>query len=191
MRFTRALSTYLECRIALSGVRSGCSPRFAGGWHQVEASGSDWLRWSDGTGGLKVFLREPADLVLETDVLSLSRPNTIDVMVDDRLTASWSVIDTAWAFHQQPPVAFHAAAGETSIRFVSHQPAATQPNDPRALAFAVRNLRLRSSDGTRMCDLAMANCPGDPQRSEREESKASKDVSVRTVKDGLSAARRH
>jgi hypothetical protein len=166
MRFTRALSTYLECRVGLASIQGRCSVRFGGGWHQAERDGSDWHRWSDNSGSLKLFTSEPADLVLETDVLSLVRPNTIDVTVDGRAVTSWSITDPAWAFQRQAPLSFRSKGGQTTIGFIGHQSPMTQPNDPRLLAFALRNLRIRTSDGKTLCELNMAGCRSEERRAD-------------------------
>jgi hypothetical protein len=108
---------------------------------------------------LSFVLREPTEVSLGADVLSLHRPNVIDIVIDGRRVSSWEVRDQAWAFHRPPPVRFRANSGQTVVEFISHEPAESQPADPRRLAFALRNVGITASDGKRLCDLQMGNCP--------------------------------
>ena len=90
-----------------------CSTTFVSGWHAREASDSGWLRWSSGTGRLRISATTEADFELSGDVLSFVRPNTIDVRINGKAAATWMVTDPAWAFHTVTPVRFHVAAGHT------------------------------------------------------------------------------
>jgi hypothetical protein len=150
MAYTRRLSAYLSAH-----ERSGpCTARFLSGWHALEKSAADWLRWSDGTGQLRIASNEPADLVLEGEVLSLVRPNTIDVIIDGRRVTTWRIDDPSWTSHPFQPLPFHADAGKAvTIQLVGHAGPVTQATDPRPLTIAVRNLTLRRTDRSTPCQV--------------------------------------
>jgi hypothetical protein len=122
---TRQLLVGVEgLTVSLSAVEkgtSGCSLDFTPGWHAKESTGSDWLRWSDGTGQLAVASRQPLDLVLQGEVLSIVRPNTVAVLNDGREVARWHIDDRAWTFHVFPPLVFHLDAGKTLMLRLASQ----------------------------------------------------------------------
>ena len=108
---------------------------------------SGWLRWSSGTGRLRISAKSEADFELSGDVLSFVRPNTIDVRIDGKPTATWMVTDSAWEFQAVAPVRFHVAAGHTvTVDLVGREKPMTSVTDPRPLAIAVRDLTLRRLD---------------------------------------------
>lgn len=157
MEYTHRLSSLLAER----GFGRSCGVRFVSGWHQTEENESGWLRWTSGVGQLRVSSRESADLTLETELLSLARPNQVDVLIGGAKIATWEITDTSWQFHRMPPLRFHVNAGEpTTIELVSRTPGAAQPSDPRPLAVAVGNLTVRTAGGAAgPCDILLASSP--------------------------------
>ncbi len=129
-----------------------CSTTFVSGWHAREASDAGWLRWSSGTGRLRISSTSEADLELSGDVLSFVRPNTIDVRIDGKTAATWTVTDPVWGFHAVTPVRFHVAAGHTvTVDLVGRARPVTLPTDLRPLAIAVKDLTLRRLDQPDPC----------------------------------------
>ena len=146
-RYTAHLSGVLGRASAPFTAR--CDMTFGAGWHGREGGDDDWLRWSTGTGRLRLRVRESGTYVLRTEVLSLSRPNAIEVHLDDQEHERWTIRDTAWAFHPMPPVELSLHAGETAtLQLVSDAPAMTQSTDPRPMTIALQQLTLTAPDGS-------------------------------------------
>jgi hypothetical protein len=147
-RYTAHLSGVLGR--ASAPFTAPCDVTFGAGWHGREGEGDDWLRWSAGTGRLRLRVRESGTYVLRTKVLSLVRPNAIAVHVDDQERERWTIRDMGWVFHPMPPLELSLRAGETaSLQFVSESAPITQSTDPRPLSIALRELTLTAPDGTR------------------------------------------
>ncbi|MEQ1908814.1 MAG: hypothetical protein ABMA15_08320 [Vicinamibacterales bacterium] len=153
MKYTAHLSSLLGPAIDPLST-AGCGVTFLSGWHGREATDGGWLRWSDGSGQLRVTAARAMDLVLAGDVLSLARPNVVDVTVDGRVVRSLTIEDTSWSFHALPPLSLHLDAGQHAlVSFVGHAPPAKQAVDERMLAVALKNLSFRSADGATSCAL--------------------------------------
>jgi hypothetical protein len=133
---------------------SGCALYFTPGWHAKEWAASDWLRWSDGTGQLAIASRQPLNLALQGEVLSIARPNTITVLNGDQELARWRIDDPAWTFHVFPPLSFHVEAGKTlMLRLASGAGPITQASDPRPLTIALRHLTLVPESSATPCEV--------------------------------------
>ena len=153
MKYTAHLSSLLGPAIDPLST-AGCGVSFLSGWHGREATDGGWLRWSDGSGQLRVTAAKAVDLVLGGDVLSLARPNVVDITVDDRVERSLTIDDTSWSFHALPAISVHLNAGQRAVvSFVGHAPPAKQAVDERMLAVALKNLSFRSADGATSCAL--------------------------------------
>jgi hypothetical protein len=153
MKYTQRLSSYLAPAPAPE-MTGACGLTFLSGWYGREVVGTGWLRWSDGTGQLRATARDSVDLVLEGELISLVRPNTVDLAVNGRQFSSIRIDDPAWAFRPFQPVRLHVDAGQSVvIAFIGHARPAQQPTDPRPLAIALKDLRLRLADGTVTCEL--------------------------------------
>ena len=153
MKYTAQLSSLLgPATDSLS--TGGCGVTFLSGWHGREGTDGGWLRWSDGSGQVRVTATSAVDLMLGGDVLSLARPNVVDITVDGRVERSLTIADTSWSLHPLPPVSLHLDAGQRAlVGFVGHAPPARQSVDERMLAVAVKNLSFRSADGATSCAL--------------------------------------
>lgn len=153
MKYTAQLSSLLGPGIDPIPA-TGCGVSFLSGWHGREGTDGGWLRWSDGSGQVRVTTTSAVDLVLEGDVLSLARPNVVDITVDGQVEQSFTIQDTSWSFHPLPAVSLHLDAGQRSlISFVGHAPPAKQSTDERMLSVAVKNLSFRSASGGAACAL--------------------------------------
>ena len=140
-----------------------CGVTFLSGWHGREATDGGWLRWSDGSGHVRVTATSAVDLVLTGEVLSLARPNVVDITVDGHVERGLTIEDTSWSFHALPPVSLHLDAGQRAlVSFVGHAPPARQSVDERMLAVALKNLSFRSADGATSCAL-MPDAPALPR----------------------------
>ena len=121
---------------------------FGNGWHAPEGGGADWLRWSSGNGALRIRSREGGAFLLTGEVLSLTRPNAVDIVVNGTVQARVDVRDLAWAFHPMATLRLSLnGSNDAIVQLVSLAPAVTQAADPRPLTIAVRNLSLRRADG--------------------------------------------
>ena len=131
---------------------STCSTTFVSGWHAREASDSGWLRWSSGTGRLRISATTEADFELSGDVVSSVRPNTIDVRIDGKAAATWVVTDPAWACPRGDarPLSRGGGTHRDSGPSGPSRPV-TSPTDPRPLAIAVKDLTLRRLDRADPC----------------------------------------
>jgi len=149
--FTRMLAGQLPPPPPVLSV--GCDLVFGNGWHATEGGAADWLRWSSGNGAIRIRSREPGAFLLTGDILSLTRPNVVDVVVNGAIQASVDVRDLAWTFHPMPPLRLSLDGGNDEIvQLISRAPAVIQANDPRRLAMAVRHLSLVRADGV-TCDV--------------------------------------
>ena len=70
MKYTAQLSSLLGTATDPLSV-GGCGVTFLSGWHGREATDGGWLRWSDGSGRLRVSATRAVDLVVEGDVLKV------------------------------------------------------------------------------------------------------------------------
>jgi hypothetical protein len=127
---------------AVAVQRTTLPYEFASGWLPVEHSGQDWLCWTDGRGRLSVSVSNNTVATLSGQILSAQRPNDVDILVNGEKAASVRIDWTKWEFRDFPPVDVPLKAGENIVEFVSHNPAITIATDGRALAVAVKNLRL-------------------------------------------------
>jgi hypothetical protein len=118
-----------------------CSLTFSTGWHELEQSGQDWWRWTDGRGRVRVFVEQDTDAVISGELQSIQRPNKVDILVNGERLAT---LDITWDGFGAPAgsLPLHLKAGENIIEFVSHNPAITTATDSRSLAIAVKNLSL-------------------------------------------------
>jgi hypothetical protein len=112
------------------------------GWYPTERSGEDWLCWTDSRGGLGISVSNNMVATLSGQILSAQRPNDVDILVNGAKAASVRIDWTKWEFRDFPTVDLPLKAGENTVEFVSRNPAVTIATDRRALAIAVKNLRL-------------------------------------------------
>ena len=137
---------------APSGTVAACSFTLSTGWHGLERSGSDWWRWTDGRGQVRVVVGKDTSTRLKGEILSASHPNKMDILVNGEKATSLDIAWPEWAFKPFEPLSFHLKAGENLIEFVSHNPPIHTPTDSRPLAIAVKNLGLTTDGGT-ICKL--------------------------------------
>lgn len=153
MRYTAQLSTLLGATAAPVSA-DACGVTFLSGWHGMEKGDEGWLRWSDGSGQLRITAGKAMDLVLEGQLLSLVRPNVVDLTVDGVVSRSLNIEDKAWQSHALPQLPLHLQAGQrVLVSFESHSAPMQLPNDGRNLTVAVKNLSVHSADGTMTCEL--------------------------------------
>jgi GDSL-like Lipase/Acylhydrolase len=130
-----------------------CTLTFTAGWHGWEHNGSEWWRWTDGRGEIRVMTAEDSDLVMQGEIQSVQRPNIVDIFVNEKKVATW---DITWDFFKPfEPLALRLQTGENRLGFVSHNRALRIPNDSRPLALAVRNLRAARANGEATCELQL------------------------------------
>jgi GDSL-like Lipase/Acylhydrolase len=130
-----------------------CTLTFTAGWHEWEHNGSEWWRWTDGRGEIRVITPEDSDLVMQGEIQSIQRPNIVDIFVNEKKVATWEI---TWDFFKPfEPLALRLQMGENRIGFVSHNRALRIPNDSRPLALAVRNLRTARANGEATCELQL------------------------------------
>jgi lysophospholipase L1-like esterase len=129
-----------------------CKLTFVTGWHAWEwgPSGHDWWRWTDGHGEIHVVTAERGDVHMDSEIYSIHRPNSVDVLLNGEKVATWAI---SWdLFKAVEPLTLHLEMGENRIELVSHKPARYIPSDSRPLAFAVRNLRVDGPNSTAACE---------------------------------------
>jgi GDSL-like Lipase/Acylhydrolase len=128
-----------------------CTLSFFDGWHARQHSGSDWWRWTDGRGEIRVVTSVDSDMLMHGEISSIQRPNRVDVLVNGERQATWQI---SWdGFKAFEPVVLRMKRGENRIVFVSYNPAMSIPTDSRPLALAVSNLRAASANGGAVCEL--------------------------------------
>ena len=124
---------------------------FGAGWYQREQSGTDWLRWSSGSGRIRAYAPQPTTLQAICEMASLKRPNRVDVIVNAKRIASWSTTGEKFEFRPLPRLEIKLQCGENEIRFLSHQRPSRTHAAPRKLAFAVKNLVFLDEHGHSCC----------------------------------------
>jgi len=124
---------------------------FGAGWYGREQSGTDWLRWSSGSGRIRAYAPQPTTLQAICEMASLKRPNRVDVIVNAKRIASWSSTGEKFEFRPLPRLEIELQCGENEIRFLSHQRPSRTHADPRKLAFAVKNLVFLDEHGHSRC----------------------------------------
>lgn len=129
-----------------------CTAAFVSGWHPREPTGTGWLQWSSGTGRLRVVSKETADFELDGELLSFTRPNTVQVSINGKPVATWTADDPSWGAHAFTPVAFHVEANRpVVIDLASHAKAVTQQADRRPLAIAIKDVIVKRADRPAVC----------------------------------------
>ena len=129
-----------------------CTAAFISGWHPREPMGAGWLQWSSGTGRLRVASKETADFELDGELLSFTRPNSVDVAVNGKRVATWIADDPSWGPHTFTPVPFHIEAGRTTvIDLTSRAKPVTQQADRRPLAIALKDVIVKRTDRPAVC----------------------------------------
>ncbi len=141
------LASYLIKNLAIHRVDQEryavpLKPTLTSGWYPVEHSGQDWLCWTDGRGQLSVVVSNDMVAELSGQILSVQRPNDVDIVVNGTKAASRRVDWTKWEFRDFRPIYLPLKAGENTVEFVSHNPPVKIEGDNRALAVAIRNLSL-------------------------------------------------
>jgi hypothetical protein len=144
------LASYLIKNLALHRADQGSTGvplqmLMTSGWYPTEHSGQDWLCWTESRGRLSVSVSNDTAAILSGQILSAQRPNDVDILVNGAKVASVRIDWTKWEFRNFPMVELSLKAGGNAVEFVSHNPAITIATDPRALAIAVKNLRLTAS----------------------------------------------
>lgn len=153
MKYTAKLSATLRSSEDPS-IAGPCGLTFVSGWHAREQSEDGWLRWSSGEGIVRARARQPLDLVLSGQALSLARPNVIDVVVEGQETTNLRIDDPAWRFHTLPAVRVHVDSDHpATITFQSLAAPAQIATDSRLLAMAIKNLSLGSADSAVSCEV--------------------------------------
>jgi hypothetical protein len=133
-----------------SATTSGCALMLTSGWHQTEANGKYWWRWSDGRDPqLQVLMARDATLMFQGAMESFQIPNQVDVFLNDvkvsSLTINW------YKMRGFKPIALQLHAGKNVIRLLSHNPPIEYDN--RELAINVGGLTLSSDDEALACKL--------------------------------------
>jgi glycosyltransferase involved in cell wall biosynthesis len=140
---------FFKHRKALRGQEHAESPDglsviFSAGWHQREADGADWLRWTTGIGKLTVKAARDGTLELAGEIASLQRPNDVEVRLNGQTVASWHLAGE-FGFKAFEPLSLGVGPGQSTIELVSANPGIAAPPDSRVLAIAVRNLVVKLS----------------------------------------------
>ena len=120
-----------------------CSVTFAG-WHGLEKDGSEWWRWSSGTGEVHIFVSKDRDVFLDGGVSFIAPPNRVDVLFNGVTQAKVETATPAVALFQG--LLLHLRQGDNAVQFVSQKPGIHIPSDTRVLAFSLRNLQIRTSN---------------------------------------------
>ena len=135
-----------------AGAAPTCTAAFISGWHPREPMGAGWLQWSNGTGRLRVASKEAADLELDGELLSFTRPNTVVVSINGKRVATWIADNPSWGPHAFTPVPFHIEAGRPIvIDLTSSAKPVTQPADRRPLAIALKDVIVKRTDRPTVC----------------------------------------
>jgi hypothetical protein len=114
-------------------------------------NGSDWWRWTDGRGEIRVVTWEGGDMVMHGEISSIQRSKTVDVLANGEKVATWQI---SWGqFKAFEALMLHLNRGESWIALVSHNPATHIPTDSRALTLAVSNLRATCANCAAVCEL--------------------------------------
>lgn len=131
--------------------QDNCTIAFTRGWHFREQNGEDWLRWTDGKGGLKVHAPRAVKLLVRGEIASVQRPNDVRVFVNEVLLKSWT-LDGEFGFIRIPDLVLELDSGDNIVHFESSRAGIQcSPGDTRFLAIAVRNLSFSDSEGVLKC----------------------------------------
>jgi len=129
------------------GIRgTGCRSAFGSGWYDLERSGSDWWRWTDGRGQIQVITAADMQVTLQGELFAIQTPNAVRIVINGRPAAT---VQVSWqGFGAFPPVHVPLQTGRNTLELVSQWPPVRVPPDPRPLAVAVKNLRIRPMPDT-------------------------------------------
>lgn len=137
-----------------SKEQATCQWQFTKGWNAFESNGSEWLKWSEGRGEVRVKVPQHlrnSEFKFKGELLSVHPENTIDVLVNDQKIKTLTLKRDKWEFKPLEAFSFSLKEGENHIVFVSQKEAVKQAADPRLLAIAFKNLEL--SAGSSVCEL--------------------------------------
>jgi hypothetical protein len=132
----------------------GCWFTLSPGWYPAEENASDWWRWSQGHGRIRVFVKRPAQATMSGDLTSAMQSNKVDVLINGHRIAT--IATTKNAFRPFDPLTLHLGEGENVIELRSRAKAIHIAHDNRSLAVATRNLALMMGADfptTSACDL--------------------------------------
>lgn len=120
------------------------------GWYPNEQNGTDWWRWTENVGKIRVYSPGNAQVTLQGNLRSMPRPNEVQVLLNGQPITS---IGVDWE-NLQPftPIPLNLKQGNNELIFVSKQPAIQAENDPRRLAIVVGNLRFLDSSNKSLCE---------------------------------------
>ena len=110
-----------------------CQIDFTAGWYPREGSGNDWWFWAEKQGEITLWAPHAMSVELQAQFMSMSLPNTIDVILNGKLEREWPV---QASFALPLPV----RSGRNTLELVSREPAVKPPHDSRLLGIGVRNL---------------------------------------------------
>ena len=111
---------------------------FTTGWYDAELSSLDWVRWTSGTGEMKLVVEGKSNASLRGEFYSLRVPNTLDIVVNGKRISS---LEIGWeGFKPQRTMEFVLNAGENTVHFISHYKGQAIETDERRLAVALKNL---------------------------------------------------
>ncbi len=128
-----------------------CAFAMAAGWHDPEANGSDWWRWSDGGGRLRVFAEREMDVWMDGALGSIQPPDRVDILVNGGTVRS---LDIASADLQRlGPIVLRLKAGENLVEFRGRNPAIRVSDDPRLRTLVVHNLSMTGGGNAPACTL--------------------------------------
>jgi hypothetical protein len=114
---------------------------FSDAWHQTERYGSDYWRWSEGTGTLKISNPHATPLLVRLRfTLSVSAPRQVHVRIGDH---------ELWASDLTEKISLNVnisdvvvPPGDSVLTFETDRPGGQVGTDPRRLAIRLQNFRM-------------------------------------------------
>jgi hypothetical protein len=129
----------------------GCWFALGPAWYAGDQVGSDWWRWTEGTGKVRVFIQRDTEAAVRGELRSIRWPNNVDVLINGARQMSLEIRpDQFRAFEM---LGRRLTTGENLIEFVNQSTEHEPPGDGRPPGVALKNLSLSTSDIVSGCEL--------------------------------------
>jgi hypothetical protein len=128
----------------------GCWFALGPAWNAGDQGGSDWWRWTEGTGRVRVFVQRDTEAAVRGELRSLRWPGSVEVLLNG--TRQMSLEIGPDQFRPFEMIGRRLTIGENLIEFVNQSPE-QPPADGRPPGVALKNLTLSTSDTVPGCEL--------------------------------------
>lgn len=126
-----------------------CWSAYQAGWHDLEISGGDTRRWSEGNGVVVVMTDRAGEVQISGILDSLQTPNEVKIRVNGVIQRNFVIEEGRYTDLGSTRLSLEE--GPNVIEFISMRPPTMVEGDPRELTIAVVNLEFRLVESDHLC----------------------------------------